>query len=287
MSYESYIHITGKLVHRIGIGTARIGGGKDKEGKFFPVYGNERREKSILTFSVFHGQNHIDTAPVYGSGYTEEVIGQALADMLFHGIPRRGLFITTKVGFESVTRREVGNSIRDSLTRLRITQADLVYLHQHPKTGTADRMIYGICDAFNQELTTAIGVSNFNLEQLRRVVKISGVPISAYQARYNLFSRGLVTPDLISFCRDQGIVIVAHTPLGRGAIPNTKDNPLLSELSVKYYATYSQIALSWLMAQDDVVAIPRAHKEEHIIENLESLKIKLDREDIKKLDSLA
>jgi diketogulonate reductase-like aldo/keto reductase len=131
-----------------------------------------------------------------------------------------------------------------------------------------------------------LGVSNFSLDQLEQALRISVHPIVADQIHYNLIERSVATEELLRFCRQEEIAVVAYRPLERRVLADRTEEPLLRELAGKYGRSPAQIALAWLTEQEGVVPIPKASQAAHIDENLVSLEVVLQREDRESLDAI-
>lgn len=200
-------------VSRIGLGTWVIGGwmwgGSD-----------ERDAIAAIEAAVDIGINLIDTAPVYGFGRSEEIVGRALAR-----IGRRDrLVVATKVGLEWNEREQVSrNSSRqrilkevdDSLRRLGVDYIDLYQVHwPDPKTPieeTAETLLR----LRQTGKIRALGVSNYSPEQMTAWRKVA--PLHSDQPPYNLFERA-IDQDILPYCRDNGVGVVAYGVLCRGLL---------------------------------------------------------------------
>lgn len=262
------------VLNPIGIGTWQMGGGY-LEGKIpFAVYGNESKEIEAIRFSIAHGQNHIDTAHMYGAGHTEEIVGQAIADL-----DRTTLFIASKVWKSHSSRSAVPHAISESLKRLQINQLDLVYAHYAFIESPMQEYIAGLNDAVDRGLTRYIGVSNFTLEQLKQAMTISRHPITAVQNHYNVLHKSEFSAEMQAFCTAQNIALVAYRPLGRGMLTEECTHPTLLELAAKYQKTTAQIALNWVLGHTNMHAIPKASKTVNIESNLAALSFDLSEED--------
>ena len=147
--------------------------------------------------------------------------------------------------------------------------------------------IAGINDALEAGLTATLGVSNFDLGQLKRAVSLSRHPIVANQVLYNLFENPIVTPEFREYCLSEGISIVAYRPLERKKLADQCDRPEIVSLARKYDRPVAHIALNWLMGQKGVTVIPKASRREHIDENLLAAEFELASEDRQTLDDLA
>lgn len=271
-----------KTINPIGIGTWLMGGGVYPESKTtFAVYGQEQREIDAIRFSIEQGQNHIDTAQMYGAGHTEEVVGQAL-----EGLDRDSLFVASKVWKSHATTAALPHAISGMLNRLKLKQLDLVYAHAPFPELPMKEYIDGLNDAVDQGLTVHIGVSNFSLDQLRQAVGLSRHPIAAIQNHYNLLHKREFSDDLQTFCRENNIMMVAYRPLGRKMLADECHNETILAMAQKYNKTPAQIALNWLISQKNMVCIPKTSTKANITENIAALRFEMTQEDIDLLKNL-
>lgn len=273
--------INGKEIHPIGIGTWAMGGSLFEDGTAFAEYDHDEQCIEAIRYSISKGQNHIDTAQMYGVGHTEEIVGEAI-----RGLNRDDLVIASKVNKSHALRSAVPKATEDMLSRLGIDRLDLLYVHGPWDVLPMKEYINGVNDALEAGLTDTIGVSNFNTNQLKEALSLTRNPLVANQLRYNLLDRGHVTQDLINLCMKENILIVAYRPLERKILADQCTNSTILRLADKYKRPVSQIAINWLLAQKNIVPIPKATTREHIDENLASLEFALDSADIEILDSL-
>jgi diketogulonate reductase-like aldo/keto reductase len=273
--------INGKEIHPIGIGTWAMGGARFADGTAYADYDHDEQCVDAIRYSVSKGQNHIDTAQLYGVGHTEEIVGQAVRDL-----KREALVIASKVNKTHALRSAVTRSAEGMLQRLGIDRLDLLYIHGPWDVVPMKEYVDGINDALEAGLTDTIGVSNFGFEQLKEALSITRHPIVADQVHYSLLDRRIVTREFIDLCLKENILIVAYRPLERRLLADRCTNNTLLRLAEKYSRPASQIALNWLLAQEGVVTIPKATKREHIDENLASLEFTLEQEDMETLNAL-
>lgn len=276
-------NIGGAAIHPIGIGTWAMGGSRMPDGTIFADYEHDQEEAQAIRFAISRGQNHIDTAQLYGAGHTEEIVGEAI-----RGLDRSRLYIATKVWkSHAASRLAVCRAVEDSLRKLRTGYVDLIYTHAPFDGISMGTTISGLNDAAEAGLARAIGVSNYDITQLKEAVKLSPRPIVANQLLYNILDRGLVTPDMLRYCLEQGITIVAYRPVERRLLADKVDNPEVIEIASRYRRPVSQIAINWLIGQPGVVTIPKAVARPHIEENLGSMEFSLADGDRLTLDRVA
>jgi diketogulonate reductase-like aldo/keto reductase len=245
--------IGGFEVNPIGIGTWQM---------------ESESDIGAIRYSLEREQNHIDTAEMYGLGRTEEIVGQAIK-----GFDRSKLFIASKIWRDHAQNESVIPAVKAMLGRLGTDYLDLLYIH-HPWTDPVN-YITGMNDAFEAGLVKQLGVSNFNVDQLKQVIRLSKHPITAIQNRLNLEYPGSIPMDLKLFCHDNDIAIVAHSPL-QGGLHRGKD------IARHHNASEAQVVLAW-MVQEDLLPIPKASDRRHIDENLVALELKLSDEELAEL----
>jgi aryl-alcohol dehydrogenase-like predicted oxidoreductase len=166
-----------------------------------------------------HGINLVDTAPVYGFGHSEEVVGQAIAEA---GL-REQVVIATKTGlewrdgkpFRNASRARILKEVEDSLRRLRTDHIDIYQVHWPdplvPIEETADAMR----TLFTQGKIRAIGVSNFSVDQMERFRSVA--PLHVLQSPFNLFERQ-IEQDVLPYCRKNNIAALGYGALCRGLL---------------------------------------------------------------------
>lgn len=268
-------------VHPIGIGTWGMGGDRLSDGNPYADYRRDDREVEAIRYSIAKGQNHIDTAQLYGAGHTEEIVGRAL-----EGLDRSKLFIATKVWRSHSHRNAVPKAAEDSLRKLGVDTIDLLYVHAPWDAIAMEEYIGGLDDAVDHGLAQAIGVSNFNLDQLKQAVALSKHPIAANQLLYNVLEHGLVTEEMRRYCADHEIAIVAYRPVERRRLADQVENRAVKEIAARHGRPASQVAISWLISQPGVVTIPKASSPEHIDENLGALDLELSEDEMATLSAV-
>ena len=259
-----------------------MGGARLDDGALYADYRRDEQEVEAIRYSLSMGQNHIDTAQLYGAGHTEEIVGTAI-----QGADRERLFIASKVWKSHSLRHAVQRAAEESLRKLGISELDLLYVHAPWDAIPMEEPIAGLCDAQAAGLTRAIGVSNYALDELRKAVSISRYPIVASQVHYNLLHHGPVTDEYLEFCRSEGITLVAYRPLERRLLADQAAAPEVLDAAASIGCTPSQLALAWLIQQEGVVPVPKASRPEHVDENLAALSVKIEEPVRKQLWSVA
>jgi aryl-alcohol dehydrogenase-like predicted oxidoreductase len=202
-------------VSRIAQGTWAIGGW---------MWGGTDERESIRTIhaALDKGINLIDTAPVYGFGVSEEIVGKAIEERGH----RENVFIATKVGLEwhdgSVTRNSsparIRKEVQDSLRRLRTDYIDIYQVHWPDLAVPIEETARTMQALFKEGLIRAIGVSNYSAEQMNRFMTVS--ELHTVQPPYNLFERE-IERDVLPFVRENNLSAFAYGPLCRGLLTGT------------------------------------------------------------------
>jgi diketogulonate reductase-like aldo/keto reductase len=240
--------------------------------------GEDRRraaeEAASLRLGIELGFRLIDTAEMYGSGRAEEIVGEATQGV------RDRLFIVSKVLPHNASRRGTIEACDKSLKRLKTDRIDLYLLHwrgSHPFEETLAAFERLRRDGKIRHH----GVSNFDTDDMEQWTALKGSEaVAANQILYNLQRRGPEF-DLIPWCRQRRIAIMAYTPLGQGRLLGNRG---LVEVAARHGASPAQIALAWLLRQDGMMVIPKASTAEHVRDNFGALQVKLTDDDLATVD---
>lgn len=240
--------------------------------------GEDRRraaeEAKSIRLGIDLGMTLIDTAEMYGDGGAEEVIARAA-----EGI-RDSLFIVSKVYPHNGSRAGVVAACERSLKRLATDRIDLYLLHWRGSVPLAETL-EGFQRLERDGKIRYHGVSNFDRADMAEWAALQGgETVAANQVLYNLSRRGPEW-DLVPWCREHRVAIMAYTPLGQGRMLGT---PVLAEIGRRRNATAAQIALAWLLRQEDTIVIPKASRAEHVRENRGAVDVALTAEDLAALD---
>jgi aryl-alcohol dehydrogenase-like predicted oxidoreductase len=203
---------TALKVSRVAIGTWAIGGW---------MWGGTDDTESIATIrsALDRGINVIDTAPAYGFGRSEEVVGKAISE----GKLRDRVLIASKTGlewgrgrvFRNASRARILREVDDSLRRLQTDHIDIYQVHWPDPLVTIEETGEAMHTLFKQGKIRAIGVSNFSLDQVKRFRGVA--PLHVLQSPYNLFERGIET-SLLPYCRKHKIATFGYGALCRGLL---------------------------------------------------------------------
>jgi diketogulonate reductase-like aldo/keto reductase len=240
--------------------------------------GEDRRraadEAAAVRLGIELGMTLIDTAEMYGSGGSEEMIARAIEGV------RDELFIVSKVYPHNASRSGVVAACERSLARLRTDRIDLYLLHWRGSIPVAETL-EGFDRLQRDGKIRYHGVSNFDRADMAEWVALKGgEKVAANQVLYNLSRRGPEW-DLVPWCREHGVAIMAYTPLGQGSLLRDRT---LAEIARRRDATPAQLVLAWLLRQPGTIVIPKAARPEHVRENRGALDVVLTEEDLAALD---
>lgn len=256
---------SGQPIPVLGMGTWRIG----------ETARTRQSEIAALRHGLDLGLSLIDTAEMYGEGGAEEVIAQAIAQR------RSQVFLVSKVYPHNASRKGAIAACERSLQRLNTDYLDLYLLHWRGSVPLAETL-----EAF-QTLQQAgkirsYGVSNFDAEDVQEAVHLQGGhAIATNQVLYNLMRRGIEL-NLLPWCRQRGIPIMAYSPIEQGRLLNHRT---LNAIAKERGVTAAQVAIAWLLHQEDVIVIPKSSRIEHVEQNYAALDVKLSAEELSTLDA--
>lgn len=262
------------------------------------------------------GYRHFDTATLYGATANERVVGKALEGK------RHQLFLASKCGM--AIDPEVGTRVIDgrpetlrkqceaSLDRLRTDHLDLYYLHRLDRKVPIEESVGALGRLVEEGKIGGVGLSEISAATLRRAV--AEYPIAAVQSEYSLWTRN---PEiaLLEACREMSVALVAFSPLGRGFLTGTLQDPerleesdmrrnmprfsaenyphnlklfeQLNALAKALSVTPGQLSLAWLKAQgEDIIPIPGTRSVKHMRENLAAEMLNLDVTTLSQLDAM-
>lgn len=231
-------------------------------------------EVKALQLGLDLGMTLIDTAEMYGEGGAEEVVGEAISGR------RDSVYVVSKVYPHNASQSGAVAACERSLRRLNTDTLDLYLLHWRGSIPLAETV-----EAFEKLKSDgkirAWGVSNFDPADMAKLAKVApeGACVTN-QVLYNLGSRG-VEWDLLPEARDQGIAIMAYSPLDQGRILR---NPALRSVADRHGVTPAAAALAWVLRHDCVFTIPKAAGAEHVRANAAAADLMLTPEDIRELD---
>jgi diketogulonate reductase-like aldo/keto reductase len=237
-----------------------------------------KAEIAALRLGLDLGLTLIDTAEMYGDGAAEELIGEAVGDR------REEIFLVSKVLPENATLRGTISACEHSLRRLKTDYLDVYLLHWRGSVPLEETLeAFRLLKRAGKVLE--YGVSNFDLDDIEEAERLpGGEEIVTDQVLYNLLHRGIEW-DVLPWCRERSIPIMAYSPIehSQDEQEGMLNNPQLKSIASRHGAMPAQVALAWLL-QQDVVAIPKASKPEHLRDNCGALELALTPNDMAELD---
>jgi aryl-alcohol dehydrogenase-like predicted oxidoreductase len=218
---------TGMQITRVGFGAWAIGGGKWQFG-----WGSQDDDASIETIqrALDLGVNWIDTAAAYGLGRSEEVVGRAIAGLDHRPyvftkaslVPGHGGQVVNNLKRDSILREAEG-----SLARLGIDAIDLYQIHWPNPVEDIEEGWSALAELKEQGLVRHIGVSNFDVEQLRRIQQLA--PVETLQPPYSLITRE-VEDEVLPFAEREGIGVIVYSPMGSGLLTGAMTRARIANL---------------------------------------------------------
>ncbi len=268
----------------------------------------EEDVKKAFKVSLDAGMTFFDTAEVYGDGIAETILGQVLREF---GAGRK-LIVATKfmpdAGRQS--RKDVLEALEASLRRLGLDMIDLYQIHYPLPPSPVDIWAEALKEAIDRGLTRAVGVSNFDELEMRRMHEAlarQGVPLASNQVRYNILFREIETNGVMSACKELGVAVIAWAPMAQGLLTGKygPENPpplarrerykdilervprVVEELERVGCAhggkTPAQVAVNWVIAKG-AIPIPGAKNAAQALENTGALGWRMTGQEIARLD---
>jgi len=267
-------------IPKIGLGTWLIGGGRDKDPNYDVKMGIEAIQNAIR-----NGLYHIDTASLYGDGAAEEIIGKAIKEF-----DRNKLIIASKVKRSDMDYDGIINSCKESLKRLQLDYLDIFYIHFPNPDFPVSETARAFNDLMEEGLIKHIGICNACIETIEKYAEAFNYPISIIQEHYNLVFREPSKRGVIEYCKEKNIPFVAWRPLQKEIpdinikdITKTGNYPILDGIAKKNGKTNAQIAIKWLISQDNVYTIFKTTNAKHLQEAIDCNNFELSKEDIQEL----
>lgn len=256
----------------LGIGTYSFGGEDNLD------HSKDNEWIQTIKNALELGYTHIDTAEVYGNGHCEELVAKAIEEY-----DRKKLFITTKVYHNHFRYEDVLKSAKESISRLKLNYLDLFLMHSYNPEMPLKETMEAMNKLVELSLVKYIGVCNFNSRQLEDAQNWSKAKIVVNQMKYNLWANTRPDVDTFSYCQKNNIIVVAYKLFGRGKI-KSESLALLTDIGKKYNITETQLMIAWVLSKKNFVGIFNSMDLNHLKENRDAIKLKLNKEDIKVLD---
>ena len=262
-------HVTlpnGERVPALGMGTWNMGDDRATRAE----------EIATLRLGLDLGLRLIDTAEMYGEGLSESLIGEAIAGR------RDEVFLVSKVYPHNASRRGIAAACERSLRRLGTDRLDLYLLHWRGDV-PFEETLEGLQALQRDGKIRQYGVSNLDLSDMEEWWDApGGDQIAVNQLLYNLSRRGIEW-DLLPWLRERRVPVMAYSPIEQARLVR---HPKLVRFAQECGMTPAQVALAWLLANDDIIAIPKTGHRDRLRENIGALSHTLTAEQLATLDSL-
>ena len=253
-----FVEANGARIPAIGLGTWELRG---------------RTCARLVEQALKLGYRHIDTAQAYEN---EREVGEGLRASR---VRRDDVFVTTKIWTTHFAPNDLERSTKESLTKLRLSEVDLLLLHwPNPHVPLAETL-GALAHVKKLGMARHIGVSNFTVALIEEAVAACPEPLACDQVEYHPY---LDQTKVREACARHGMALVAYSPVAKGRIKN--DRALL-RIGDRYRKTAAQVCLRWLV-QQNVVAIPRTSKLERLSENIEIFDFELFEDDMKAISAM-
>jgi aryl-alcohol dehydrogenase-like predicted oxidoreductase len=298
-----YLEAAGETVSVIGLGTWQFG---SREWDYGEEYAT-REAQAIVDRALEMGINLFDTAEIYGSGRSEEILGRALDG--------RRAFVATKFLPVVPLPGRIELRARESRSRLGIDEIDLYQMHWPNPAFPVRLGMEGIRRVQSAGIARHVGVSNHSLRRWKRAEQVLEAPVLSNQVLFNLVRRQPLR-NLIPYAASNDRIIIAYSPLAQGLLPGTYNpdnlpqgfrsrnllNPLafstnlaratplieaLREIGATHGVTPAQVALAWVLSHPNTVAIPGARNVAQVTQNAEAAELILAVDEIIRLGDIA
>jgi diketogulonate reductase-like aldo/keto reductase len=258
----------GTIVPALGQGSAGLAQGRHSEAA----------EEDALRTGLSLGMTFIDTAEIYGDGRSEKLIGRVVAGQ------RDRVFLVSKVWPTHVTGNGMTRACEASLARLGTDHLDLYLLHWPSRDTDLSSIVAAFETLRAAGKVHAWGVSNFKVSDMEDLFRVAhGDRCATNQVPYNLGNRG-IEHDLLPWCEQHGMPVMAYSPLGGPGASLLRD-PTLSRIGAAHNCSAAAVALAWTIRNGNVIAIPESGSAEHVKENAVALSLVLTPDELHTLDA--
>lgn len=227
--------------------------------------------EAAVEAALKNGYRHIDTAAAYDN---EEEVGKAIAKS---GIPREDLFITTKLRNDDIRAGKTREALMESLKKLGLDYVDLYLIHW-PVEGSS-KAWQEMRKLRDEGYIRSIGVCNFKKHHLEELIEETGEVPAVDQMEFN---PQMQDEEVEAFCKDNGIVLEAWSPLGHGS---SLSSPVIAEIAQAHKKSPAQVILRWELNKG-IVPLPKSVHENRIQENFDVFDFDLTQDEMAKLDAL-
>lgn len=247
----------GVVMPTLGLGVWQIPDGEETE--------------QAVRWALEAGYRLIDTATLYGN---EASVGRAVRAS---AIPREEIFITTKLWPTDFL--DPTGAFERSMERLDLGYVDLYLIH-FPIPLVANNVWAAFEKLYAAKRVRAIGVSNYSVAQLEKLLATASTPPAVNQVRFNPFS---YKKDVLEFCNTHHITLEAYSPLTQG---DELQHPTIAQIATAHHKSPAQVLIRWAL-QHGTVVIPKSNRKDRIEENAQVFDFELTAEEMKTLDELA
>ena len=254
-----FVEANGANIPAIGLGTWELRG---------------RACARLVEQALKLGYRHIDTAQVYEN---EREVGEGLRAS---GVKRNDVFVTTKVWTTNFAPNDLERSTKDSLSKLRLSEVDLLLLHWPNRQVPLSETLGALAHVKKLGMARHIGVSNFTVALMEEAIAASPTLLACNQVEYHPY---LDQTKVREACARFGIAVVAYSPIARGRI---RGDETLVRIGQAHGKTAAQVCLRWLV-QQNVSAIPRTSKIERLSENIDIFDFELSAEEMQQIFQMA
>lgn len=229
----------------------------------------------IVPKAIQTGFRHIDTAQIYDN---EAAVGQAILDS---GVPRKDIFLTTKVWVSNYGHDAFIKSVDESLEKLKTDYVDLLLLHWPNKDVSLADQIGALNEVHKAGKVRHIGVSNFNIALMDEAAALSDAPLVTNQVEYHPF---IDQTKVMDGARKHGMALTAYYAMADGKV---LENEQLGEIAKSHDRSVAQVVLRWLLQQNDVIALSKTATESRVAENFDIFDFELSGEEMQAIHGLA
>lgn len=229
----------------------------------------------IVPKAIKTGFRHIDTAQIYDN---EAAVGQAILDS---GVPRKDIFLTTKVWVSNYRHDAFIKSVDESLEKLKTDYVDLLLLHWPNNDVSLADQIGALNEVRQAGKVRHIGVSNFNIALMDEAAALSDASLVTNQVEYHPF---IDQTKVMDVARKHGMALTAYYAMADGKV---LENEQLGEIAKSHDRSVAQVVLRWLLQQNDVIALSKTATESRVGENFDIFDFELSGEEMQAIHGLA